>query len=142
MKNKKLFYILFLIGFISIYLPFDIDTTIHCGFEIGDSSNDKQTMSFLAIFKNVSFHNFKDIIEMLLAILLLVPFIFSAILFFYKKYVILIVLNLFPSVFFLTLGFLRRFDGLQVGYYLLLFQQIALFFLLFKTLFSTKTLKK
>ena len=143
MKNKIIFYILFLIGIVSIFLPFDIDNTINCGFEIGYYSDNKQTISFLAIFENVSFHNFNfiNIIKILLATLLIVPFIFSVIFFVYKKYIVLIILNLFPLVFFILLGLSRRFDQLQIGYYLLLFQQIALFYLLIKILFSIKKIK-
>ncbi|SHM86417.1 hypothetical protein [Flavobacterium xinjiangense] len=144
MNKKTVFYVLFLIGIVSIFLPFDIDNTINCGFEMGYYSDKDKTISFLAIFKNVSFHNFNflNIIKMLLAILLIVPFIFSAIFFFYKKYIILIMLNLVPFVFFLILGLSRRFDQLQIGFYLLLFQQIALFYLLIKILFSIKTVKR
>ena len=90
MNKKTVFYALFLIGIVSIFLPFDIDNTINCGFEKGYYSDKDKTISFLAIFKNVSFHNFNfiNIIKMLLATLLIVPFIFSAIFFFYKKYII------------------------------------------------------
>jgi hypothetical protein len=144
MNKKIVFYILFLIGIVSIFLPFDTDSTINCGFEIGYYSDKDQEISFLAIFKNVSFHNFNftNIIKMLSATLLIVPFIFSAVFFFYKKYTILIILNLSPFVFFLILGLSRRFDQLQIGYYILLFQQFALFYLLIKILFSIKTVKQ
>ncbi|MCI9844454.1 hypothetical protein [Flavobacterium pectinovorum] len=134
MKTKILFYFLFLIGCISIFLPFDKDHLIHCDFITTAKQKQELTVSFIAIFENVSFDSlhFKNIMEVILAVLLIAPFIFSAVLFFYKKYTLLLIFNVIPLIFLITIGLLRWFEDLQIGYYLLLLQQMTLFYLIIK----------
>jgi hypothetical protein len=130
MKTKFLFYCLFLVGFVSIFLPFDKDHVIRCDFI--NTSQQEKTIAFTSIFENISFISldFKNLMEIIFAMLLIAPFIFSSLLFFYKKYILLIIFNLIPLIFFLTLGLLRRFEDFQIGYYLLLLEQLTIFYLL------------
>lgn len=143
MKNKILFYCLFIIGFISLFLPFDIDVLIQCDFISTSSYPEQTTTSFIAILKNVSFRyfHFKNILEIILSILILPPFIFSAIFFHYKKYTFLLIFNIIPLIFLVTIGIMRKLDGLQIGYYLLTFQQAILFFLLIKIKYTNCQIK-
>ncbi len=140
MNNKILFYCLFIIGFVSLFLPFDIDHLIHCDFISTNKYPEQKTTSFIAILKNVSFRyfHFKNIIEVILSILILSPFTFSALFFHYKKYTFLLIFNIIPLIFLVTLGISRKLDDLQIGYYLLTFQQTILFFLLIRIKFTNR----
>ncbi|MBF4517104.1 hypothetical protein IRZ71_12145 [Flavobacterium sp. ANB] len=122
MKTKLIFYSLFLIGFISIFLPFQKNPVT------------QNTLSLSAFFENMPLYNlnFSKILQIIATVLIPGPFIFSAILFFYKKYKILTIFNRIPLTIFITLGLISKFENLYIGYYLLLFQQITLFVLLIK----------
>lgn len=87
MKTKIIFYSLFLIGFISIFLPFDRDFTIHCDFINTSASQQQNTIPLISFFKNISFYNLNlsKILQIIAAVLITGPFIFSALLFFYKN---------------------------------------------------------
>ncbi|KUJ61145.1 hypothetical protein AR687_14530 [Flavobacteriaceae bacterium CRH] len=122
MKTKIIFYSLFLIGFISIFLPFDKNIV------------NQKTLPLIAFFENISLYNldFSKILQLIVTVLIPGPFIFSSILFFFKRYKTLIIFNRITLTIFITFGLIRKFDNLCIGYYLLLFQQIALFILLIK----------
>jgi hypothetical protein len=85
-------------------------------------------------YDNVQFFKpeFLRFIDILIQTLIAISILFSAILYFFKRYLVIIILSIISVVYFL-LSLAYAFDVLQYGFYILLFQQISLFLLLFKT---------
>ena len=132
MKDKILFYSLFVIGFVSIFLPFDRITIIGCG--VGVSSVDYYSKSLIEVYiENLTIKkiDFVNVLSILFSTLIMLFITIPAILFFYKKHLALIIANVLSLSFFLFLGFSRNFDNdLQFGYYILILQQIILLLLI------------
>jgi hypothetical protein len=128
MKNKILFYCLFLIGFISIFLPFNKESAIGCGYEASIVHSYNQNL-FEAYIKNLAILklDFVNILDIIFSSLFILSIIIPVILFSYKKHIALIIINLFSLLTLLLIGFSRNFDDdLLFGYYILVSQQIVL----------------
>lgn len=134
MRNKIAFYIMCFVGIVSIFLPYYESLIIACG--LGPCYKDYQYINFFKMYCNsiqFSKHEFLNFIDILIQTLIAVSILFSAVLYFFKRYLIIIILSVISVMYFL-LSLVYAFDVLRYGFYILLFQQIALFLLLIKRL--------
>lgn len=116
------------------FLPYYESLIIACG--LGPCYKDYQYINFFKMFyDSVQFFKpeFLSFIDIVIQTLIAISILFSAVLYFFKRYLIIIILSIISVIYFL-LSLAYAFDVLQYGFYILLFQQISLFLLLFKTL--------
>ncbi len=130
MKKKLFILIVYLLGIVSVFLPYYKSMFIACGF--GTSHQGFDYSNFLQMYlDNIVFFKPKllNFIDFIWQTLVLISIVFSVIFFFYKKYIVVIFLNIISLIYF-VLGLFSAFDILAFGFYILFFQQI-LFIMIF-----------
>ena len=135
MRNKILFYIICFIGIVSIFFPYYKSIIFACGF--GPCYKDYQYINFLEMYyDNFQFFKpqFLNFIDVFILTLIIISILFYALLYFLKKYLAIIILTVICLIYFLF-SLVNAFDILQYGFYILLFQQIILLFLVLKVRF-------
>ncbi|MES2544501.1 MAG: hypothetical protein V4548_06430 [Bacteroidota bacterium] len=133
MKKNIIFYFISLIGVASVFLPYYESIYFACGFGINHQGFEYVTF-FQMYIESIEFFRPKllTFIEVIWQTLVLISIVFSVIFFFYKKYIVLIYLNIISIIYF-ALNLFSAFDMLIYGFYILFFQQILLIIIVIKT---------
>jgi hypothetical protein len=130
MKNKKIFYFGYLVGIISLFMPYYESFFIACG--LGSSVTGYEYVDFFHLYiNNIKFLKieFLDFIDIMWQSLFLISIVFSPLFYIYKKHLMLILLC-FISILYFVLSFVNAYDMLVWGFYILFFQQLFMLSLL------------
>lgn len=137
MHKKIISFTFSLLGIVSLFLPYSKVVITACGENF--SSTDYYYDSFIRIISDFfnTLPRLNNLIETLLILLVCFSLTFSSILFLWNKITTSILLVIVTLIL-MSIAFYNLHDDLGFGYYVIIFQQIAL---LFYIIYSKKKLK-
>lgn len=139
--EKKIFYFLYIIGILSLFIPFYENFAIGCGIDTSATTYESRYL-YQDYYEN--FKSFKpEIINFVGALwlsLVLISILFSPLFYIFKKLLLLIILNV-VSVLYFVMCIVNAHEMLVYGFYILFFQQLFLLGFLIKKFLSSNKIK-
>lgn len=130
--EKKIFYFLYMIGILSLFIPFYENFAIGCGIDTSTTTYESRYL-LQDYFENIkSFKpEFLNFVGALWLSLILISILFSPLFYIYKKLLLLIILNV-VSVLYFVICIVNAHEMVVYGFYILFFQQLFLLGFLIK----------